>query len=151
MIDALKSLLRPRPSAPDRDIAPDLAVAVLLVEAAKADGHYNDDDRHAVTALLDEMFDIAAPDSADALRARAEATQEQAPDLVRFTRVIKFGMEHDERLALIEALWQVVLVDHRRDPHEDALLRHLAPLLGLDDRESVQARQRVLARAAPPR
>lgn len=144
MIDALKSLFRPRPSAPDRDIAPDLAVAVLLVEAAKADGHYNDDDRHAVTALLDEMFDLTDP---AALRQRAEAAQAEAADLVRFTRVIKSAMDHDERIALIEALWQVVLVDHHRDPHEDALLRHLAPLIAVDDRDSAQARLRVLARA----
>ena len=148
MIDALKSLFRSRDSAPGRDIAPELAVAVRVVEAARADGSYSDEDRHAVGALLDEMFDIAPPDSADALRARAEEAQAGAPDLVRFTRVIKSGMEHGERLSLIEALWQVVLGDHHRDAHEDALLRHLAPLLGLDDRESVQARQRVLARAA---
>lgn len=144
MIDVLRTLFRPRPSAPDRDIAPDLAVAVLLVEAAKADGSYNDDDRHAVTALLGEMFDLDDP---DALRTSAEAAQSEAPDLVRFTRVIKTAMEYDERITLIEALWQVVLVDHHRDPHEDALLRHLAPLIAVDDRDSAEARQRVLARA----
>lgn len=147
MIDALKSLFRPRPSASGRDIAPELAVAVLLVEAAKADGSYSADEREAVTALLSEMFDFSPPDSPDALRARAEEAQAVAPDLVRFTRVIKFGIDHSERLSLIEALWKVVLIDHHRDPHEDALLRHLAPLLGVDDRESVHARQRVLARA----
>jgi len=144
MIDVLRTLFRPRPAAPDRDIAPDLAVAVLLVEAARADGSYNDDDRHAVTALLAEMFDLDDP---DALRISAEAAQAEAPDLVRFTRVVKSAMEHDERVTLIEALWQVVLVDHHRDPHEDALLRHLAPLIAVDDRDSAEARQRVLARA----
>ena len=142
MIDVLKSLFRPAPAAPE--IAPELAVAVLLVEAARADGHYNDADRHAVDALLAEMFDLPAP---EALRQQAEAAQQGAADLVRFTRVVKTGLEHDQRIALIEALWRVVLVDHHRDPHEDALLRHLAPLLGLDDRDSAQARQRVQARA----
>lgn len=143
MIDVLKSLFRPSPAAPE--IAPELAVAVLLVEAARADGHYNDADRHAVDALLAEMFDLPAP--AATLRAQAEAAQQGAADLVRFTRVVKTGLEHDQRIALIEALWRVVLVDHHRDPHEDALLRHLAPLLGLDDRESAEARLRVQARA----
>ncbi len=36
MIDVLKSLFRPSPAAPD--IPPDLAVATLLVEAARAMG-----------------------------------------------------------------------------------------------------------------
>jgi uncharacterized tellurite resistance protein B-like protein len=140
MIDALKSLFRPSPTTPE--IAPELAVAVLLVEAARADGTYGADDRHAVDALLAEMFDLPAPET---LRQKAEATQQGAADLVRFTRVVKHGMELEQRIALIEALWRVVLVDHRRDPHEDALLRHLAPLLGIDDRDSAQARQRVQA------
>ncbi|KPQ08330.1 MAG: hypothetical protein HLUCCA12_00565 [Rhodobacteraceae bacterium HLUCCA12] len=143
MIDALKTLFAPRPAATDREIEPDLAVATLLVEAACADGTFDDDERHAVDALLSDMFDL--PDPAP-LRQRAEAAQAQAADLVRFTRVVK-ALSHDQRIALIEALWQVVLVDHHRDPHEDALLRHLAPLLGLDDRESAEARLRVMARA----
>lgn len=144
MIDVLKSLFRPAPAAASRDIAPDLAVAVLLVEAARADGHYNDDDRHAVDALLTGMFDLT---ESAALRLQAEAAQEEAADLVRFTRVVKTALTDEERVALIEALWQVVLVDHHRDPHEDALLRHLAPLIAVDDRDSAEARRRVLARA----
>lgn len=142
MIDVLKSLFRPSPVAPE--IAPELAVAVLLIEAARADGSYGEADRQAVDALLAEMFDLPAPES---LRQQAEVAQQGAADLVRFTRVVKTGLEHEQRIALIEALWQVVLVDHHRDPHEDALLRHLAPLLGVDDRDSAQARQRVQARA----
>lgn len=142
MIDVLKSLFRPSPVAPD--IPPDLAVAALLVEAARADGSYGADDRHAVDALLTEMFDISDPES---LRQKAEAAQQDAADLVRFTRVVKNGLKLEQRIALVEALWQVVLVDHHRDPHEDALLRHLAPLLGIDDRDSAQARQRVQVRA----
>ena len=46
-------------------------------------------------------------------------------------------------VALIEALWRVVVSDGRRDPHEDALLRKLAPLIAITDRESAEARRRV--------
>lgn len=148
MIDALKALLRPRPQAASRDIAPDLAVAALLVEAARADGHYNAGDRHAVDALLADMFDLAATD-AEALRARAEAAQAQASDVVRFTRVIKTALGEEERIALMRALWRIVLVDHHRDPHEDALLRRLAPLLAVDDRDSAAARQATLNAIGP--
>jgi len=149
MIDAFKSLFRPRPAPASRDIAPDLAVAALLVEAARADGHYNACDRHAVDALLADMFDLSSV-QAEALRARAEAAQAEAADVVRFTRVIKTALSDEERIALMRALWQIVLVDHHRDPHEDALLRHLAPLLAVDDRESAEARRAVLA-GLPPR
>lgn len=148
MIDALKSLFRPRPDPASRDIAPDLAVAALLIEAARADGHYNADDRHAVDALLADMFELARSDAA-ALRARAEVAQAEASDVVRFTRVIKTALSEDERIALMRALWRIVLVDHHRDPHEDALLRRLAPLIAVDDRDSAAARRATLNALGP--
>ncbi len=143
MIDALKALFRPE--APRTDVSPDLAVAALLVDAARADGVYAPEERRAVAALLAAMFGLD-PAAAEALRSRGEVAQAEAPDLVRFTRVVKFGLDEEARLQLIEALWSVVLTDHRRDPHEDALLRHLAPLIAVSDHDSAAARRRVIAR-----
>ncbi len=42
----------------------------------------------------------------------------------------------------MRALWQVVLADGERDHEEDALMRLLASLLGVNDRDSAIARQR---------
>jgi uncharacterized tellurite resistance protein B-like protein len=143
MIDALKALFRPASAASRADVAPDLAIAALLAEAAQADGSVTDADRTAIESLLSEMLDLTTTGAAD-LRARGEHAQREAADLVRFTRVIKTGLDEDARIALVEALWRVVLVDHHRDPHEDALLRRLAPLLAVSDHDSAAARRRAL-------
>ena len=50
------------------------------------------------------------------------------------------------RIAVIEALWSVVLADGARDEEEDGLLRLLANLMGINDRDSALARQRVIER-----
>jgi uncharacterized tellurite resistance protein B-like protein len=52
---------------------------------------------------------------------------------------------YDERLAVIEALWQVAMADGARDASEDALLRLVANFLGVSDRDSAIARQKVTA------
>ena len=52
-------------------------------------------------------------------------------------------MPFEARLGVIEALWQVVLADGTRDEAEDALLRMVAPMLGISDVDSAMARQRV--------
>ena len=52
-------------------------------------------------------------------------------------------MPHEERLAVIEALWSVVLADGVRDEEENALLRLVAPMLGINDRDSNIARKKV--------
>ncbi len=145
MIDVLKSLFRPQAAA-RAEVPPDVAIAALLVEAGRADGRYGEAERHAVAHLLEDMLDLAPTAAAD-LRDRGEAAQGEAADLVRFTRVVKFALDEHERIALIEGLWHLVLIDHHRDPHEDALLRRLPPLLGISDHASAAARRRVLARA----
>ena len=145
MIDVLKSLFRPQ-AEPRTEVPPDVAVAALLVEAARADGSYETADRHAVAHLLEDMLDLS-PAAAAALRDRGEAAQADSADLVRFTRVVKFALDEGERIALIEGLWHLVLIDHHRDPHEDALLRRLPPLLGISDHDSAAARRKVLRRA----
>lgn len=123
------------------DIAPDMAMAALLVEAARADGHYDPTERATIDRMLAALLGTNAH-QAQALRTAAEPLQAKAPDTVRFTRVVKFALDYDQRVALIEALWHVVLSDDHRDPHENALMRRLPPLLGVDDHDSARARQR---------
>ena len=51
-------------------------------------------------------------------------------------------MPYEDRLAVIEQLWEVALVDGHREAEEDALLRVVASLLGVNDRDSNIARQK---------
>jgi Uncharacterized protein conserved in bacteria len=146
MLDFLKKAF----AAPDTETAaprdPFEAVAALLVEAAKADSEYDDDERAVIDRFLSELFGLSATEARHA-RERGEAAQAQAGDLVQFTRVVKQRLTDEERRAFLEALWSVVFADGERDPHEDALVRKLTPLIATTDRESAEARRRVLARA----
>jgi Uncharacterized protein conserved in bacteria len=144
MIDVLRALFRPE-AAPRSEVPADVAVAALMVDAARADDLYKPEERLAVIALLQRMFGLELPE-AEILCERGEAAQAEAADIVRFTRVVKFALDEDERVRLMEALWEIVLIDRERDPDEDALLRRLAPLLAISDHDSAASRQRVLAR-----
>ena len=62
---------------------------------------------------------------------------------MRFTRAVKDHVPHAERLGIIEALWEVVYADGRRDMHESALIRALAGLLHVADRDVGPVRQQV--------
>ena len=72
----------------------------------------------------------------------AEALEAEAPDTVRFTRALKEAVPLEDRAALVEAMWSVALADGARDAEEDQLMRLVANLLGLGDRDSALARQR---------
>ncbi|MCL4187956.1 MAG: TerB family tellurite resistance protein [Rhodobacteraceae bacterium] len=122
-----------------------LALAALLVRVARADGRYAPAEIAGIDAVLARRHGLADA-AVGRLRAEAEAVEAAAPDTVRFTRVLKEAVPHEERAGLIEALWEVALADGRRDAEEDAKLRLVASLLGITDRDSGLARQRVEAR-----
>mgnify|MGYP005852447197 CR=1 FL=1 len=139
--DLLSRLFQPDPPEfPETDAR--RALAALLVRIARADGAYDAEEVHRIDRLLAARYALS-PFEATALRADAEEVEAEAPDTVRFTRAIKAAVPYEERLGVVEALWQVVLADGRRDDHEDALLRQIAPLLGVSDRDSNAARRRV--------
>mgnify|MGYP000321014627 FL=1 len=73
----------------------------------------------------------------------AKLLEEQAPDTVRFTRSIKTAIAFEKRSALVEDLWSIALIDDYRDANEDALIRTVVGLLGVSDKDSALARQRV--------
>ncbi len=119
-----------------------LALAALLVRAARTDGDYAPSEIARIDRILSARYSLT-PDDAASLRRDAEETEASAPDTVRFTREIKDAVPYDERISVIEALWQVVLVDGERADPENALLRLTASLLGVTDVDSAEARQRV--------
>ena len=123
-----------------------LAFAALLVEAARADEKYEDHETAIIDRALKTKFALDDAGAAT-LRARAETAQDGANDIQRFTRIAK-TMSGDEKTALIEELWEIVLSDGDRDPCEDPLIRRICGLIYVDDKESGAARSRVAARLA---
>lgn len=143
--DLLKRLSAPEPD-PLEDGDARLALAALLIRIAKADGHYDQAEVARINKVLMSRFDLDETGVAT-LRKDAEILESEAPDTVRFTRAIKDHVAYEDRAQVIEALWEVALADGGRDYEEDALMRLVAPMLGINDRDSALARQRAQARA----
>jgi len=139
--DFLKRLTAPDPAQlPEPDAR--LALAALMVRVARADGDYAQEEVDRIDAALTTRHGLSPLEVAK-LRGEAELLESEAPDTVRFTRAIKDAVAYEDRVAVIEALWSVVLADGVRDHSEDTQLRLMANLLGINDRDSHLARQRV--------
>ena len=139
--DFLKQLTAPRP-APIKDADARLALTALLVRIARTDGAYIQTEIDRIDTITSLRYSLKA-EAAAKLRQDAETLESEAPDTIRFTRAIKDAVAYEDRLAVIESLWQVVLADGARVDEEDALLRLVSSLLGINDRDSALARQRV--------
>jgi uncharacterized tellurite resistance protein B-like protein len=118
------------------------ALAVILISVARSDWEYTLIEASRIDSILQKRFSITGDEAQD-IRNQAEKLEEQATDLVRFTKIIKKFVPLDQRADIIELLWEVVLTDGVRDDGENSLLRMLGSLLGVTDREIAFSRQKV--------
>ncbi|WP_457647353.1 tellurite resistance TerB family protein [Profundibacter sp.] len=137
----LKRLTAPAP-APLTATDARLALGALLVRVARSDNNYDAREVAKIDQILSRRYGLT-PADATALRKQCEVLESEAPDTVRFTRAIKDAVPYEDRIAVIESLWEVALTDGVRDENEDAVLRLVSDLLGVNDMDRARARQRV--------
>ena len=122
-----------------------VAAAALMVEAARLDGSFSDVERDRIRTLLVRHFQLS-PWAAAELLSRAERTATESVAWQGFTRAIKGALPPEERVGILELLWEVVYADGTLHDYEASLLRRVAGLLYVSDRESGEARLRVMER-----
>jgi uncharacterized tellurite resistance protein B-like protein len=125
------------------------AIAAVLVMAARADGHYDQREQAMIDGVLKRRFSLT-PDQTRGLREEGEAAEAEAVDLYQFTKAIRQAIPHEDRVAIVEELWRVILADGVRDPHEDSLMRQMTDRLGLSPMDSALARQRMAGGGSVP-
>ncbi len=151
MIERIKALLlgggenRSAGDVIDEEDDARVAAAALLVEAACMDGTVDDSERDTIALLLSSNFGLEAEATVElietATRVVADSNQFYA-----FTRVINDRYSHEGRVGIIEMLWEVAYADGHLHDYESNLVRRVSGLIHVPDRESGEARKRVLAR-----
>jgi len=122
-----------------------LAAATLLVEAARMDNTIGTGERARILDLLEQRFSLSSKD-ADELLAAAETETEGPAQWHRFTSTLKDRFSEEERIQMIEMLWEVVYADGELHDLEASLLRRVGGLLYVSDRDRGAARMRVIKR-----
>lgn len=127
-----------------------LAVAALLIEAARMDESFDASERETIERLLAAKFDLP-PAEVQALIEAAEERSRNATQYFPFTRAILKRMTTEQRVEIIEMLWEVAYADGTLDAHEDMLLRQIAGLIHVPDRDRGLARKRAMEKAIAAR
>ncbi|HEY1720196.1 MAG TPA: TerB family tellurite resistance protein [Magnetospirillaceae bacterium] len=133
---------------PDPGMALDqtmVAAAAVMIEAAGMDDHFHPDELKAIRRILGERFGLAPKDT-ERLIAAAERANAETSQLFRFTHILVTRLTPEQRIPIIEMMWEVAYADGVLSPEEDGLIRRIAGLLYVSDRDRGLARQRVLHR-----
>lgn len=147
MLAALGKLMSLRKENENEDLSFDqegrMACAALMTRAAWLDGTLDKVEENALRDLMMKRFEIS-PDEADEILKAAADDLDTSNDLYRYTKDLRDNFDADERLKLIEMIWEVVYADGVLHDFEATLMRRLAGLLYVDDRDSGEAKRRVM-------
>lgn len=134
--------LRPPAGAEaDPEHAIRLATAALLVEMTRMDDEVQEAERQAVLAALQGKFGLDEAETRQLVEL-AEEEARQATDYFQFTRLINDGFSAEQKIRVIEHLWEVAYADGRLDGQEEHMIRRLADLLHVPHREFINAKLR---------
>ena len=132
-------------AAPSGDAEWARALAGLLVEAAMADGALDADERIQIARVLAGQLQLCAAEI-DSIIDGAIDSHEERIEIYGLARSIRAETEPEDRVAIMEMAWMVVLADGELHDYESQLMRRLAGLLYVDDIESGRAAKRARAR-----
>jgi len=124
---------------------PVFALAVLLIEVARSDDKVEVREQSLIESALARRFGLQ-PGEVTRLITAAEEGAIRAADLFHFTQVVVENFTEEERVGVIEMLWEVAYSDNLLTGDEDALIRRVAGLIYVSDRDRAEARQRVMQR-----
>ena len=124
---------------------PAFALAVLLIEVARSDDRVERREQGLIERALALRFGLERDAVARLVKA-AEEGAIRATDLFHFTRVVVENFTEEERIGVIEMLWEVAYSDGVLTGDEDALIRRVAGLIYVSDRDRGEARRRVMQR-----
>jgi uncharacterized tellurite resistance protein B-like protein len=127
--------------APEREHTLQLATAVLLIEVMRADPTVHAGETEAVLQALRRKFTLT-DDEQERLLELAHETARTAYDYQRFTGQLNEHFTQEQKIRVVEAMWQVAYADQHIDAHEHHVISKVAGLLHVTHGEYIGAKLR---------
>ncbi len=135
-----RNLAPNRPGEPDEQ-AIQRATAALLIEVARQDETVTADELEAVTSAIRRKFGLN-PTETQELIALASEELAASTDYFQFTSLIRERFSPEQKVRVIEHLWEVAFADGRIDRYEEHMVRKIADLLYVPHSDFVAAKHR---------
>jgi uncharacterized tellurite resistance protein B-like protein len=116
-----------------------VATAALLIEIAKADGDFSDEERNRIIEFMKNDFDLD-DECVDELIKLSEHKVEESISVYEFSSVINENFTQEEKFELMKNLWRVIYEDGKLDSHEDQLIKIIGSTLNLEHKDIIGAK-----------
>ncbi|MCF8179381.1 MAG: TerB family tellurite resistance protein [Sulfuritalea sp.] len=118
-----------------------VATAALLMEMMRMDSTVTTEEIASVARALQTQFGLGTTQVAE-LMALAKEEAQQATDYFQFTSLINQSFTGEQKVRVVEYMWQVAYADGHLDAHEQHFMRKIADLLYVPHSEYIAAKQR---------
>jgi uncharacterized tellurite resistance protein B-like protein len=125
-----------------------VATCALFLEMAHIDGEFSDTEREHIIQALKKDHGLSEEAVAELLNA-SQKELKGSIDLWQFTNLINQNYTLEEKIRIIEMVWQLAYTDGTLDKHEDYLLHKMANLLRLSHKQLIEAKLKVLQGGNP--
>ena len=143
MLQNIKKIFFEKNIDSDDSLDPRLAFAILLLEAGMMDGVLDDKEKATIDKLLSNFFELSN-DETTKLIEEAIKTQSESNQIIHLTRSIKENFTENQRIDIVQMIWEVILSDGEEHIYEQNLMRRVTGLLYISDQNSGMARKRAL-------
>lgn len=118
-----------------------LATAALFIEMNRADFEVDQREQTRTSEALSLTFELT-PEEVDELLEKAELQSREAIEVFQFTRVLDRELSSEEKIDVVQRLWEIAFADETLDEQEEYLVRKIANLLHVPHPDFIAAKQR---------
>ncbi len=116
-------------------------VAALLIHAAKIDENFTKKEEEIIKKSLLKIG--GKNDDLDNIIKNAKIIEENTNQILDFTKEVK-NMDENDKIKIVETLWQIIYSNKEADIYESNLMRRLAGLLYIDDKIIGDIKDRII-------
>jgi uncharacterized tellurite resistance protein B-like protein len=120
-----------------------MASAALMVEMLHVDDQVTVEEDEKLRQLLTQRFMLESSEI-ESLIDLAHNEKHEATDYYEFTSLLNSHYTQQQKIDLVEDLWQLAYADHQLDKYEEHLLRRLADLLHVPHQDYIRTKHKIL-------
>jgi len=141
------------PEAPDHrsfdETGCKLAATALFIHVISLDGEPSDVEIRKLHELIENRFGLD-PGTGNKLITSATLAEGEAVDLYQFTSVLMRSLNDEDRLRIVEMMWELVYADGRVSEFEENVVWRAADLLAISSRDRIELKHRVGSKSSAP-
>lgn len=119
-----------------------LASAALMIEMLNVDEVVTDEEENRLRQIIRQRFKLD-DEALESLIELAQEEKHEATDYYAFTSLLNEYYTQQQKIRLVEDLWQLAFADDRLDKFEEHLLRRLADLLHVPHQDYIRTKHKV--------